>query len=705
MHMTYEADVALIHIAGGSSRTTPPPGSVAQSAPRRAARGRYNDLLFLNLTLLPDRSAAPGLTTHLAHLAAQAFYQTPGSVTAGLRESLTTINDRLMDANQIETSDNKLYGQVNIGVLHGGDFYIAQCGIGHSVLIRPGVLSLHTSEVASNRPLGVSSIPHIRYHHIKVQPGDLVILTTAEAPVWTDFTLEKLTGLNPVQIIERLTLDITREITGMVVGIAASGTSIESPVSKPTTPEIREGTPTFRRELPESEQLIEVPQIARKPAKTRLFIRRQRIRIRRFFSWLGYSGAKILARLTPGLSEPPPGSYSPKILAATAIIVPLIVVFIASIVYFQRGRAQQYHLNIADARAAIAAAEGKESEQEARVDWLTARFWLDTASKYGTSEEFDFLNEKVNNTLDTLDRISRLSFQAVVSGGFGPDAEISALAATGTELYVLDTTNAVLWHLWATGQGYDIDGDFRCLDAVTGIGSPVDLAIEPAPSALNAESIIAIDEVGNIVYCAPDKEPATSRLTMPDIGWGKISAFDIYNNSLYVMDTDLDAVWVFDSTSGLVSGKPTLYFVDQVPDLEEAIDISASQNGLLILYADGRVDQCNRVANSDSGVGEQLGSVCIQLKGFDEREGIGESDQIPNAQPVELLYSPPPDPSFYFLDVKSGGVFRYSLNMIYQGQYHPVVPFDEKLTSMTFGPPNVIFVATGNQVYHAFLNR
>jgi hypothetical protein len=123
------------------------------------------------------------------------------------------------------------------------------------------------------------------------------------------------------------------------------------------------------------------------------------------------------------------------------------------------------------------------------------------------------------------------------------------------------------------------------------------------------------------------------------------------------------------------------------------------------LYADGRIDRCNRVANSDSGVEEQAGSVCNQLKVVDEREEIGESDQIPNAQPVELLYSPPPDPSFYFLDVKSGGVFHYSLNMIYQGQYHPVDPFDEQLTSMTFGPPNNIFVATGNQVYHAFLNR
>jgi hypothetical protein len=391
-------------------------------------------------------------------------------------------------------------------------------------------------------------------------------------------------------------------------------------------------------------------------------------------------------------------------LMATAIIVPIIVVFIASIIYFQRGRSQQYLLNIADARAAIAAAEGNEVEKEAREDWLIAQFWLEEAAKYGTNEEYDFLFDKVSNALDDLDRISRLSFQPVVSGGFGPDAEIGALAATSTELYVLDSEAGTLWHLWATGQGYDIDGDFQCLDAVTGVGKPVDLAIEPAPSALNAESIIAIDEVGNLVYCAPDEIPVSSRLTMPDLGWGKIKAFDVYNNQLYVMDTEQDAVWVYDSSTGLVSGRPTLFFVDQIPDLADAIDIAASQIGLLILYTDGTVDQCNRVSTSSDAVGDQFGSSCSKLKFNDERIGFGESDQIPNAKPLELLHSPPPESSLLFLDTESGGVFRYSLNLVYQGQYQPDFPLADSLTSMTLGPPNNIFIATGNQVHHAFIN-
>lgn len=703
MPAAFEADVALIHIAGGSSRSTPPPGCIAQSAPRRAARGRSEDLLFLNLALLPDRSTAPGFTTHLAQLGTEVYYGTPGSVTAGLREVVTTINDRIVDANHSESGDTKLLGQLLIAVLRGSDFYIAQCGIGHSILIRPGALSYHTSEQASNRPLGVSSIPYVRYHHMTVNPGDLVILTTAEPPVWAETTLESLIGLSPAQLIERLTIDITRDISGMVVGIAASGSAESQPTSLPSYG-VAEVSPSFQRKPTRAEEQIDIRPLARPPSKSRLFFRKQRMKIRRFFSGASYSLARVFARLTPGLSEPDPTSYSPKMLMATAIIVPIVVVFIASIVYFQRGRAQQYQLNIADARAAIATAERSDDEQEVLEQWLLAKFWLEEAGKYGTSEEYDFLYEKVGIALDDLDRINRLSFQAVVSGGFGPDAEIDSLAATSSELYVLDTRTGTIWHLWATGQTFDLDGDFQCLETVPEIGTPVDLVIEPSPSAFNAESILAIDELGNLVYCAPDEVPVSSRLTTPDLGWGKIEAFDLYNNQLYVMDTAQDAVWVYDSTSGLVSGRPTLYFVDQIPDLADAIDIAASQIGLLILYADGHVDQCNRSISTNESVDDQFSGTCKEVSFTDDRAGHAGPTRIPGASPKEILNAPAPESELLFLDSLSGGVFLYGSNLAYLGQYQPEIAFNEDLTAMALGPPNSVFIAAGSQVFHAFVN-
>ena len=69
MSHRYEANVALMHLAGGAARITPPPGTVAQTAPRRSARGRSDDYLLLNLRLRSARQVTPGHLDHLAKLA------------------------------------------------------------------------------------------------------------------------------------------------------------------------------------------------------------------------------------------------------------------------------------------------------------------------------------------------------------------------------------------------------------------------------------------------------------------------------------------------------------------------------------------------------------------------------------------------------------------------------------------------------------
>ncbi|TFH35982.1 MAG: hypothetical protein E4G99_06050, partial [Anaerolineales bacterium] len=100
MSETYEADVALMHLAGGAARFTPPPGTLAMTAPRRSARGRSDDYLLLTLRLRSPRPVTPGHLDHLAKLAGEAFYGTPGTVTSALREAAAIVNDRLIDSNQ-----------------------------------------------------------------------------------------------------------------------------------------------------------------------------------------------------------------------------------------------------------------------------------------------------------------------------------------------------------------------------------------------------------------------------------------------------------------------------------------------------------------------------------------------------------------------------------------------------------------------------
>jgi hypothetical protein len=709
MSTTFEADVALIHIAGGSSRTTPPPGTIAQAAPRRAARGRSDDLLFLNLSLHPDRTVAPGLTAHLSHLGADAYYGTPGSVTHGLRETAKVINHHLLDANQSEMMSSKLQGRLVAGILRGDNFYVAQCGPGQVVLVRADQATRLTSEEASQRNLGVTSIPYIRYHHIKVQQDDILILTATEPPIWTDSILSTLGGLNPAQVLDRLTPDIRRELTGMVLGIAGPGEASALPqsqvetsyseFSKPSTP-IAEAAP----------ETVDVPTPPRGPSKISTILLGLRAGIRSTFSKLGYSMAKTLARLSPGLSDPQPGAYSTKFLLTTAIVVPVVVVVIASLVYYRYGRSQQFQLNLTEARTAIASAESKTTPFEASEDWELAKAWLEKAGRYGTSDELIDLQEKVQSTLDQLDLIIRLDFLQVVSGGFGPEAQISSLAASSSDLYVLDGSLGTLWHVWWTGRGFEIDGEFQCLQETSSmrdLSTPVGLAIVPEPSALGVESVIGIDNSGLLVYCAPDKIPTIAELSPPQTGWGNIQTFEVYNNKLYVLDSEYNAIITYDASNGFISGDPSYYFGDQIPDLTSAVDIIGSQEGLFILYADGHLDLCNQEVQTDASSGEALTTVCETQVFRDERQGYEDEEfrQIPGALTPSAYYSPPPEPSMYFQDVISGGLYQYSMSMIYQTKYLPRNPLPEEVAIFTIGPPNLLYIAVGNQVYYAQMKR
>jgi hypothetical protein len=420
--------------------------------------------------------------------------------------------------------------------------------------------------------------------------------------------------------------------------------------------------------------------------------------------------AKIGARLSPGLAEPSPDTYPTKFLALTAIIIPLVVVAIACLVYFRFGRNQQFQLNLADARAAIASAESKESVEDAREDYLQAQFWLEEAARYGTSDELIHLQEKVQSTLDGLDYIVRLDFTPIVSGGFGPESRLTSLAASSTDLYVLDDIHDTIWHVWSSGRGFDIDGEFECLSEVgpeAKLSTLVGIAIVPEPSALGVESIVGMDGAGRVIYCAPDKIPTTAELAPPELGWGMIRTFEIYNEKLYVLDTDRNDVFVYDASNGFISGNPTSYFMSQLHDLSGATDIVGSQDGLLILYSDGHLDLCQQVSETDPTSNNALRTECTTLMFKDERIGHEEEAfrQIPDASPIQVYFSPPPEPSLYFQDSLFGGVYQYSMRMIYQTKFLPQKPFDDEVTSFVIGPPNHVYIAAGNQIYYAQLER
>lgn len=716
-----DADVALIHIAGGEGRVTAPPGTLAQTPPRRAGRGRSDDLLFLTLALHAPRPMSPGLVDHLAQLASDTFYGTPGSVTAALRQAAEEVNDNLLDANQDPGMPRQIQGRLLLAVLRGQDLYLAQCGPGQAVLVRPGQVTRLSSEEAASRTLGQTSSPYVRYHHFEARPGDLVILTTAPPPGWSDPTLSGLAGLEPASALDRLVAASASDMTGILIRVTEPRTArlpmaVAPRPARPTATaqaslaDLGGGTRTDRPATPARpaqarRMAVPLPAVAGIP-KWRQALASAFGRARTAVRPLAQSIFALVTRLAPGLSEPPQlGAFRPGVLVATAVAVPLVIVAIASLVYFRRGRNEQFLAYLAQAQTAAVSAQMKPDELEAQADWQAALGWIDLAEAYRQTEESQALREMIQQAVDAAERIYRLPYRPAVSGGFGPDAEITALAANATDLYVFDQRRHVIWRAWSTGRGYEIDRDFDCLegaDSVPGMGLPVDLVALTEPGALGTQGIVAIDEDGTLLYCGPETHLAFTELTPPATGLGRIQAIDVFANRLYVLDPEANSVWIYDASGGLFSGNAEIYFVEEVPDLREAVDLALAQDQLLLLFADGHLESCRRSLEPDSSGGSRISVACErELRFQDERPGREPTTRIPGATPVEMIYSPPPEPSLFFLDSTTGTVYLYSMRLVYQGQFRPEEAFDQSPSAITVGPPHELFVAVGDQVYSA----
>jgi len=712
-----------MHVLGGQSRQAPPPGTLALGAPRRAARGRVHDFLFLNLKLEGAPATEGGQLDRLAQETARLFFGTPGSVTAALRQAINQLNQELLD--------RAVPARLAAATLRNENLYLAQCGPGQALLIRSGAVSRLRAEDGTSRSLGTTLAPLIQFRHFELRPEDLLVLTTNETPLWSDSSLAELSGIEHSLAVDRLVASAAQDFTGLSIHIPTPvgspaavhkglgalipadqrpGVRVRSPIAR-TSPAARpqpapsarpQPVPSARPAAPSPAFVTAYP--SKPAAGWQLGTRRLRLTLRAGVLTLIDS----LRRAALGLNVPPlPGMFSPNLLAFTAAAVPVLVVGVSSMVYFSRGRVEQFDSYLAQAESAAVAAHLAQDQQAARTEWIMADQWLDLAESYRESEASSALRQQVEAALDSIDLVFRLDFAPTVSGGFGSSADIQLLAASASELYAFDRGTSTIWHAWSTGRGYEIDSQFECLDGektIPGFADPVSLVVQAEPGALGAEGVVAIDPDGTLLYCAPGAQPLTGQLATPDIGWGKLQAIEVSGNSLYVLDPVKNAVWIYDAAGGLFSGTPALYFAEEVPQLGTAVDLALALDELIILYADGQIDRCRRSVENAPDGSLRIRVECEQEPRFqDERPGQPARANIIGGLPASIEYSPPPEPSLFFLDLTQGTVYHYSMRLVYQGQYP--TSFGSEATAITIGPPNGLFVAVGDQVFAAQLGR
>ncbi len=385
-----------------------------------------------------------------------------------------------------------------------------------------------------------------------------------------------------------------------------------------------------------------------------------------------------------------------------AILVPLLLVALTTFIYLSQGQGNEYGYYLAQAEASANNAAQMQTDELKREGWNQTIEWLDKAAAYQKSEEVNALYLRARLALDALDGAKRLIYKPAFAAGLFPGMNVTNIIALNRDLYLLDQTNGEVKHLTLQSQGYSLDETFRCAPGNIGgvqVGKLVDMLAIPINNPAKAP-ILAVDAAGNILFCSVGASPTAAALLPPDGGWQNLRSIAFDSGKLLVLDSGANAIWIYRGFSSNFDQVPVSYF-DALPvQLQDAIDLAANKDELFLLHADGHSSHC--LASQISGL-----VTCDDPYPYQDVTNGKAGVDFASLKFNQMAYSPPPDPSIYYLDPDGAELYQFSLRLnlnqvLRSGLNDGSLPTD-RATAFAVAANRQVFLAFGNAVYYAIL--
>lgn len=414
---------------------------------------------------------------------------------------------------------------------------------------------------------------------------------------------------------------------------------------------------------------------------------------------------RFVPRLLPNAASKKSLMLPASVMIFIAIVIPVLVVTAASVVYLQFGQSIQYDELYGQALSARAQAVSETDPSRQRDAWQNVLIQLGKADEYRQTQESLAVRNEAQANLDNLMGVIRLEFVPAFANGVGSSTQISRMAASESDLYMLDAEDGDILHASFTGRSLELDASFNCKPgSYSGyqVGTLVDILAMPKVNAVNA-TVLGIDGSGSLLYCAPGQVPQAIPLPkLPNTNWGRITAFALDRGDLYVLDAVSRAVWIFTGKDSTFIDTPYFYFGNQIPNIENAIDLAVSGDDLYLLQADGHLTTCtfSRLAESPT----RCVDPAIYNDSFPAHQDL---DIFAQAHFTQTLLTNPPNSVVLLLDSENQSVFRFSSRSLelqnqitgYAGEGNPFDP--GRVGAMTVSPNYVLYLAIGDQVYFA----
>ena len=624
MSTSLDSLVGEMQIIAGARQSTTPATQVI-TAPRRAARGRAADTLYV---LVEVSGAASGELGEMIQRLRDTYWATPGSVTAALRTAITAGGDWLMDRNVNAPAPDRQNGGISCAVLRGHEVVIAQAGPASAYIAQRGAALHYPADVEPLTPLGSARATEVRFARVDLLPGDLIVLTDARwaARVPIEAVTNAIVSVSVAQALKNL-----EHLTGhddlIAVAIEAAGApDVNEPVAAPQAAKPQSITP---RPAP-LVSATPLPSDAKRPTRPARSIEHAtpkaapppiapagESRTTTAKAWLGalFQGARrgagsvgragqIVVQRTlpepsgprrqpsaaPRRSKPAARRLNTPLLAGIALSIPILVSLLVATVYIQSSSKAELETRLVTAQNAITLAN-QRTGAEARVQWQIV------VEKSSETLQFDPGNvtaaeqlTQAGLALDRLDNVVRL--KPVVVWDFksiGPHR----LALQGFSLFVLDRgTNEIdRVTLNADGDALDGNGPEKVLSANTAIdprpgGSLVDMTWLSSSEFRSTSSLIVAAQGGLLEY-----NLAFGWKTL-DFGANTVPAglrrLRSFNGNLYLLDPAASEVWRYAPKGDGYPDKPEPYFDPPAPVVAKAIDL-VIDGSIYVVTGDGQI--------------------------------------------------------------------------------------------------------------------
>ena len=616
--MNLQAITGQLYIVDGYQKEhTNIPGLWFQPPPRKAARGRSSDFLFVHLSLTGLAEETAVLSQDIIDTISNHYYASSGGITSALREAILKANQKLLHFN-LSGNQTPREGAISCAILRKDELFTLQVGEALALIGRNfGIEALPPKEPDRITPLGRTSGIDIRFYHHRLQPDDSILFLDPRLAhlernqfqsvlVDTDIlesldALKSLVGHDSARLMlisftDEMPLQLPEAVQPVTLQTSRRAVRSQPRREVQTQPSVAEADRQPQPIADETPLLPEgIEQSARKISSRAIL----------GLSKLTDDLADSLDRfkqpddLTPEEEHEEIGWTIPALLA---IIIPLIVGGIVTSVFIQRSEGRQ----LADYKQQMALDIGLASQTDDRDEQrlyyqevLALAQIVETELRPGDNDTAQY-RQQAQQALDNMDNIVRLA--ATLLYEYPETVNLTAVVLqpdTGGDLFVLDGGSGIVY-LHPLNDRFEAETDAPSIILSPGqavgahiVGPMVDMFWRPEGQAVLREGLAALDLNGALLSYRPNLDDTVVASLGLAIEWQAPSAITTYDERLYILDNGAEQIWKYFPIGDqfeVVGDERTLTFGESA-DIPAGVDfdIYGEDGSLVLLYGDGRI--------------------------------------------------------------------------------------------------------------------